>query len=45
MAEFKNTWNAALSLEQFKAIDQGQLVADLSGGNDPPAFIKNLKQF
>lgn len=45
MNEFKNTKNAALTLEQFKAIESEKLVADLQGGQDPPAFIRNLKKY
>ena len=45
MAEFKNTKNASLTFDEFMAIEQKELEPSLSGGQDPPAFMKNLLKY
>lgn len=42
LQEFKNTSTAALTMEEFEAIEDGVLNENTQGAMDPPAFIKNL---
>ena len=42
MLEFKKTDTAALTHEEFEAVDDKAWVQTLNSGLDPPAFLKNI---